>query len=158
MRVQLLQYKVKEKELDPQMPIQAVGKDENGEEYDIEIIDEKFAKVSNKIDNFFAGEAAKDSIRLVIRFDRGEVSKSLIARRIGESIAAYLNEKYKTTTSVKIKDNSFVINLWICARSPLRGMPFSDGRLGMLKDYINQTVMQYGIDPITDIEEGYVEY
>ena len=113
MKVQLLRYEVKEKEFDPQMPIQAVGKDENGEEYDIEIIDEEFAKISNVIDNFFAGEAAKDSIRLVIRFDREEVSKLLIARRIGESIAVYLNEKYKTTTSVKIKDNSFVINMLI---------------------------------------------
>ena len=158
MKVQLLRYEVKEKEFDPQMPIQAVGKDENGEEYDIEIIDEEFAKISNVIDNFFAGEAAKDSIRLVIRFDREEVSKLLIARRIGESIAVYLNEKYKTTTSVKIKDNSFVINLWICARSPLERTPFFDGKLELLKEYINQTVMKYGIDPITDIEEGYIEY
>lgn len=157
MRVQLLQCKMKEKDFDPQMPIQAVGKDENGEEYDVEIIDEEFAKASNAIDNFFAEEAAKGCKRLVICFDREEVSKSLIARRIGESIAAYINEKYQTTTSVKIKDNSFVINLWRCARSQLEGIPFSDGKLGMLKDYINQTVMQYGIDPITDIEEGYVE-
>ena len=158
MRAQLLQYKVKEKEFDPQMPIQAVGKDENGEEYDIEIIDEEFAKISNVIDNFFAGEAAKDGIRLVIRFDREEVSKSLIARRIGESIAVYLNEKYKTTTSVKIKDNSFEVNIGIYERSSLERTPFFDGKLELLKEYINQTVMQYGIDPITDIEEEYVEY
>lgn len=158
MRVQLLQCKMKEKDFDPQMPIQAVGKDENGEEYDIEIIDEEFAKISNVIDKFFAEEAAKDSIRLVVRFDREEVSKSLIARRIGESIAAYLNEKYKTTTSVKIKDNSFVINLWICARSVIDGHAFSNEDLDKLREYINQTVMQYGIAPITDIEEGYVEY
>lgn len=158
MKVQLLRYKVKEKDFDPQMPIQAVGKDENGEEYDIEIIDEEFAKISNVIDNFFAGEAAKDSIRLVIRFDREEVSKSLIARRIGESIAAYINEKYQTTTSVKIKDNSFVINLWICARSVIDGNPLSDKDIDGLKEYINHTVIKYGISPITDIEEGYIEY
>lgn len=158
MRVELLQCKMKEKEFDPQMPIQAVGKDENGEEYDIEIVWEEFAKASNEIDRFFAEEAAKDSIRLVIRFDREEVSKSLIARRIGESIAAYINEKYKATTSVKIKDNSFEVNIGIYARSPLERTPFFDGKLELLKEYINQTVMQYGIDPITDIEEGYIEY
>ena len=158
MRVQLLQCKMKEKDFDPQMPIQAVGEDENREEYDIEIIDEEFAKLSNVIDNFFAGEAAKYSIRLVIRFDREEVSKSLIARRIGESIAAYINEKYKTITSVKIKDNSFEVNIGIYARSALERTLFFDGKLELLKEYINQTVMQYGIDPINDIEEGYIEY
>lgn len=52
MRVQLLQCKMKGKDFDPQMLIQAVGKDENGEECDIEIIDEEFAKSSNVIDNF----------------------------------------------------------------------------------------------------------
>ncbi|MBE7023954.1 MAG: hypothetical protein E7412_05750 [Ruminococcaceae bacterium] len=158
MRVQLLQYKVKEKDFDPQMPIQAVGKDENGEEYDIEIIDEEFAKPSNAIDNFFAEAAAKDSKRLVICFDREEVSKSLIARRIGESIAAYINEKHQTTTSVKIKDNSFEINIGICARSVIDGHAFSNEDLDKLREYINQTVMRYGIDPITDIEEGYIEF
>ncbi len=158
MRVQLLQYKVKEKECDPQMPIRAVGKDENGEEYDIEIIDEEFAKLSNVIDNFFAGEVAKDSKRLVISFDKEEVSKSLIARRIGESIAAYINEPYQTTTCVKIKNNSFEVNIGIYSRNPLKGMPFSAEDLDKLREYINQTVMKYGIDPITDIEEGYVEY
>ena len=158
MRVQLLQCKRGKKEFDPQMPIQAVGKDENGEEYDIEIIDEEFAKASNAIDDFFAEEAAKDSICLVIRFDREEVSKSLVARRIGESIAAHINEKYQTTASVKIKDNSFVINLGICARSVIDSQAFSAEDLDKLREYINQTVMKYEIDPITGIEEGYVEF
>ncbi len=158
MRVQLLQCKMKEKDFDPQMPIQAVGKDENGEEYDIEIIDEKFAKVSNVIDNFFAGEVAKDSKRLVISFDKEEVSKSLIARRIGESIAAYIDMQYKTSTSVKRKDDYFEINIGIYARSVIDGQTFSDEDLDKLREYINYTVMEYRVAPITYIEEGYLEY
>lgn len=157
MRVQLLQCKRVEKEFDPKAPIKATGKDKYGQEHVIEIIDEEFAKSSNVIDNFFAEEAAKDSKRLVICFDREEVSKSLIARRIGENIAAYINEKYQSTTSVKIKDNSFEVNIGIYARSALEGIPFSDGNLELLKEYINRTVMKYGIDPITDIEEGYAK-
>lgn len=158
MRVQLLQHKVKEKEFDPKAPIKATGKDKYGQEHVFEIIDEEFAKVSNKIDNFFAEEAAKDSKRLVICFDKEEVSKSLIARRIGESIAAYINEPYQTTTCVKIKNNSFEVNIGIYSRNSLKGMPFSAEDLDKLREYINQTVMKYGIDPITDIEEGYLEY
>ena len=158
MRVQLLQCKRVEKEFDPKAPIKAKMKDIHGQEYVAEFINEEFAKSSNVIDNFFAEEAAKDSKRLVICFDREEVSKSLIARRIGENIAAYINEKYQSTTSVKIKDNSFEVNIGIYARSALEGIPFSDGNLELLKEYINRTVMKYGIDPITDIEDGYIEY
>ena len=158
MRVQLLQCKRVEKEFDPKAPIKATGKDKYGQGHVFEIIDEEFAKTSNAIDNFFAEAAAKDSKRLVICFDREEVSKSLIARRIGESIAAYINEKHQTTTSVKIKDNSFEINIGICARSVIDGHAFSNEDLDKLREYINQTVMRYGIDPITDIEEGYIEF
>ena len=158
MRVQLLQHKVKEKECDPKAPIEVTGKDKYGEEYVLEIIDEELAKSSNAIDNFFAEEVAKDSKRLVISFDKEEVSKSLIARRIGESIAAYIDMQYKTTTSVKINNNSFEVNIGIHAQSVIDGQAMSDEDLDKLREYINQTVMRYGIDPINDIEEGYVEY
>lgn len=158
MRVQLLQCKRVEKEFDPKAPIKATGKDKYGQEYVFEIIDEELAKSSNAIDNFFAEEVAKDSKRLVIRFDREEVSKSLIARRIGESIAAYIDMQYKTTTSVKINNNSFEVNIGIHARSVIDGQAFSDEDLAELKEYINNTVKNYGISPITYIEEGYVNY
>ena len=158
MRVQLLQCKRVEKEFDPKAPIKATGKDKYGQEHVFEIIDEEFAKVSNKIDNFFAEEVAKDSKRLVISFDKEEVSKSLIARRIGESIAAYIDMQYKTTTSVKEKEDSFEINIKIYARSVVDGNPLSDKDIDELKEYIDRTVIRYGISPTTDIEEGYVEY
>lgn len=158
MRVQLLQCKRVEKEFDPKAPIKATGKDKYGQEHVFEIIDEEFAKVSNKIDNFFAEEVAKDSKRLVISFDKEEVSKSLLARRIGESIAAYIDMQYKTTTSVKEKEDSFEINIKIYARSVVDGNPLSDKDIDELKEYIDRTVIRYGISPTTDIEEGYVEY
>jgi len=158
MRVQLLQCKRVEKEFDPKAPIKATGKDKYGQGHVFEIIDEEFAKTSNAIDNFFAEAAAKDRKRLVMCFNREEVSKSLIARRIGESIAAYIDMQYKTTTSVKRKDDYFEINIGIYARSVIDGQAFSDEALDKLQEYINRTVIKYGIDPITDIEEGYVEY
>ncbi len=158
MKVQLLQCKRVEKEFDPKAPIKATGKDKYGQEHVFEIIDEEFAKASNVIDNFFAEEVAKDSKRIVICFDKEEVSKSLIARRIGENIAAYIDMQYKTTTSVKETEDSFEINIEIYARSVIDGRTFSAEDLGKLREYINQTVMKYGIDPITDIEEGYINY
>lgn len=157
MRVQILQCKRKEKQSDPKAPIKAKMKDSYGKEYVAEFVNEELAKASNVIDNFFAEEVAKDSKRLVISFDKEEVSKSLIARRIGESIAVYLDMQYKTTTAVKETEDSFEINFEIYARSVIDSQAFSNEDLDKLKEYINRTVMKYGISPVTDIEEGYVE-